>query len=325
MIISKTPLRISFVGGGSDLKDFYQESEGRVISCTIDKYIYIILKKRYDNKIYINYSNREIVEKVVDIKHDLARECLRKTGIRDSIEITSLADIPSEGSGLGSSSTFTVGLLHALYTYQGIIPSKEKLAHEACEIEINRLGSPIGKQDQYAAAFGNVNKITFKNDETVKVENLCLCDEQIRKFGSNILLFYTGKTRKADTILSEQKKNTIKKSEIIKKMVDLVDPFAENLKSKNYDQLGELLNKNWEYKKQLASKISNGKIDEMYDLAIDAGAIGGKISGAGGGGFMMIYVPRDRQDNVREQMQNYRELPFMIDHYGSRIIFDQRS
>ena len=324
MIISKTPLRISFVGGGSDLKDYYQYSEGRVISATIDKYIYVILKERFDNKIYINYSKKEIVDSIDKIEHDLVREALRKTGIKDSIEITTLADIPSEGSGLGSSSTVTVGLLHAFYAYKGEIVTKERLAKEACEIEINILGSPIGKQDQYATSFGNVNKITFKNDETVKVENLCLCDEQIRKFGSNILLFYTGKTRKADIVLSEQKKNTIKKSEIIKKMVDLVDPFAQHLKAKNYDELGKLLNKNWEYKKQLASKISNSHINDMYDIAMRAGAIGGKISGAGGGGFMMLYVPRDKQDNVREEMKDYRELPFMIDKHGSRIIFDYR-
>ena len=325
MIISKTPLRISFVGGGSDLKDYYKQSDGKVLSATIDKFIYVILKKRFDNKIYINYSKKEIIDNTSKIEHDLVREAMKITGVNDSIEITTLADIPSEGSGLGSSSTVTVGLLHALYAYKNEIVTKEKLAKEACKIEIDILKKPIGKQDQYAAAFGNVNIITFNNNGSVKVDNLNLCDEQIRRFGSNILLFYTDKTRKADTILAEQKKNTINKSEIIKKMVDLVDPFAENLKSKNYDKLGELLHTNWEYKKQLASKISNGDLNNMYDTAIKAGAIGGKISGAGGGGFMMLYVPRHKQDNVRERLKNYRELPFMIDKYGSRIIFDHRS
>ena len=210
MIISKTPLRISFVGGGSDLKDFDHNSNGKVISCTIDKYIFVILKKRFDKRIYVNYSRKEIVDRIDQIEHDLVREAMKLTGVTDSIEITTLADIPSEGSGLGSSSTVTVGLLHALYAYRNQIVTKDRLAYEACKIEIDILNKPIGRQDQYASAFGNVNKITFKNDETVKVENLCLCDEQIRKFGSNILLFYTGKTRKADTILSEQKKNTIK-------------------------------------------------------------------------------------------------------------------
>ena len=325
MIISKTPLRISFVGGGSDLKEFYQHRQGKVISASIDKYIYVIVKKRFDNKIVLNYTHREIVDSADEINHELIREAMKITGIDEGIEISTLADIPSEGSGLGSSSTVTVGLLQALYAYQNQIVTKEQLAQEACKIEIDVLDKPIGKQDQYAAAFGNVNIITFNNNGSVKVENLDLCEEQIRRFGSNILLFYTDKTRKADTILAEQKKNTINKSEIIKKMVDLVDPFAENLKSKNYDKLGELLNTNWEYKKQLASKISNGDLNNMYDTAIKAGAIGGKISGAGGGGFMMLYVPRHKQDNVRDKMKNYRELPFMIDKYGSRIIFDHRS
>ena len=325
MIISKTPLRISFVGGGSDLKEFYQHRQGKVISASIDKYIYVIVKKRFDNKIVLNYTHREIVDSADEINHELIREAMKITGIDEGIEISTLADIPSEGSGLGSSSTVTVGLLQALYAYQNQIVTKEQLAQEACKIEIDVLDKPIGKQDQYAAAFGNVNIITFNNNGSVKVDNLNLCDEQIRRFGSNILLFYTDKTRKADTILAEQKKNTINKSEIIKKMVDLVDPFAENLKSKNYDKLGELLHTNWEYKKQLASKISNGDLNNMYDTAIKAGAIGGKISGAGGGGFMMLYVPRHKQDNVRDKMKNYRELPFMIDKYGSRIIFDHRS
>lgn len=325
MIITKTPLRISFVGGGSDLKDFYYKIDGKVISATIDKYVYVIVKERFDNKIIIDYTKREVVDSIDEIKHELVREAMRKTGVKNGIEIITPADIPSEGSGLGSSSTVTVGLLHALYAYKNQIVTKERLAKEACEIEIDILKKPIGKQDQYAAAFGNVNTITFKKNESVKVENLNLCDEQIRKFGSNILLFYTDKTRRADTILSEQKRNTIDKSEIIKKMVDLVDPFAENLKSKKYDKLGELLNKNWEYKKKLASKISNGDIDDMYQTALDAGALGGKISGAGGGGFMLLYVPRHKQDNVREAMKDYRELPFMIDKYGSRIIFDHRS
>ncbi len=324
MIISKTPLRISFVGGGSDLKEFYQFSDGKVISCTIDKCIFVILKRRFDRKIYVNYSKKEIVDRVDQIEHGLVREAMRITGVEGSIEITTLADIPSEGSGLGSSSAVTLGLLQSLYAYKGEIVTKERLAQEACEIEIDILKKPIGKQDQYASAYGGINKITFKKNDSVSVEKVNLSDEQLRKFGSNILLFYTDKTRKSSDILSEQKKNTQEKLEVLKKMVDLVEPFEQNLIKKNYDELGKLLHQNWLYKKTLASKITNSDIDNMYQTALNAGAIGGKISGAGGGGFMMLYVPRDKQDNVREALKDYRELPFMLEKYGSRIIFDHR-
>jgi len=220
MIICKTPLRISFVGGGSDLKDHYQHSEGKVISSAIDKYIYVIIKERFDNKIYINYSQKEIINSVYEIEHDLVRESMRKTGIKDSVEITTLADIPSEGSGLGSSSTVTVGLLHAFYAYKGEIVTKERLSKEACEIEIDILTKPIGKQDQYAAAFGGVNRITFKKDGCVELHKIELSDEKYRKLGSNILLFYTNKTRLSSSILSEQKRNTNNKFSILSKMVD---------------------------------------------------------------------------------------------------------
>jgi len=324
MIISKTPLRISFVGGGSDLKEFYQFSDGKVISCTIDKCIFVILKRRFDRKIYVNYSKKEIVDRVDQIEHGLVREAMRITGVEGSIEITTLADIPSEGSGLGSSSAVTLGLLQSLYAYKGEIVTKERLAQEAYEIEIDILKKPIGKQDQYASAYGGINKITFKKNDSVSVEKVNLSDEQLRKFGSNILLFYTDKTRKSSDILSEQKKNTQEKLEVLKKMVDLVEPFEQNLIKKNYDELGKLLHQNWLYKKTLASKITNGEIDNMYQTALNAGAIGGKVSGAGGGGFMMLYVPRHKQDNVREALKDYRELPFMLDKYGSRIIFDHR-
>lgn len=324
MIISKTPLRISFVGGGSDLKDFYKISDGKVISSAIDKYIYVVLKERFDDKIYINYSKKEIIDSVDEIKHDLVREAMRLTGVKNGIEITTLADIPSEGSGLGSSSTVTVGLLQALYAYKGETVTKEQLAREACEIEIDILKKPIGSQDQYAASYGGINKITFKKDDTVDIEKIDLSEEEYRRLGSNILLFYTNKTRKSSDILTEQKEKIKHKFEILQKMVDLIEPFKQNLINKNYDKLGELLHQNWLYKKTLASKITNSDIDDMYQTALNAGAIGGKISGAGGGGFMMLYVPRHKQDNVREALKDYRELPFMLDKYGSRIIFDHR-
>lgn len=325
MIITKTPLRISFVGGGSDLKDFYQISDGKVISSAIDKYIYVIVKERFDDKVYINYSRKEIVNSVDEVKHDLVREAMRAAGVNKGVEITTLADVPSEGSGLGSSSSVLVGLLHAFYAYKDEIATKEHLAAEACKIEIDILKRPIGKQDQYAAAYGGINKIIFKKNDSVEVKKIDVSDKQYRSFGSNLLLFYTDKTRKSSEILRSQKENTKNKLEVLKKMVDLVDIFEKDLIEENYDQLGVLLHKNWQYKKDLASKITNGDIENMYRTALDAGAVGGKISGAGGGGFLLLYVPKEFQNQLRQALSDYRELPFFLEKYGSQIIFNQRS
>jgi D-glycero-alpha-D-manno-heptose-7-phosphate kinase len=325
MIITKTPLRISFVGGGSDLREFYHFSDGEVISSTIDKYIYVIIKERFDDKIYLNYSRKEIVNSVDEVEHDLVREAMRFAGIDKGVEITTLADIPSEGSGLGSSSSVLVGLLHAFYAYKGEAVTNERLAAESCKIEIDILKRPIGKQDQYAAAYGGINKITFRKNDTVEVQKIKMNDQQYRKFGSNLFLFYTDKTRDASEILSSQKANTKNNLEVLKKMVDLVDIFEEDLIEENYDQLGRLLHKNWQYKKELSIKISNGDIENMYRNALDAGAVGGKISGAGGGGFLLLYVPIESQNKVRQALSGYRELPFFLEKYGSQIIFNQRS
>jgi D-glycero-alpha-D-manno-heptose-7-phosphate kinase len=325
MIITKTPLRISFVGGGSDLREFYHFSDGKVISSTIDKYIYVIIKERFDDKIYLNYSRKEIVNLVDEVEHDLVREAMRFAGIDKGVEITTLADIPSEGSGLGSSSSVLVGLLHAFYAYKGESVTNERLAAESCKIEIDILKRPIGKQDQYAAAYGGINKITFRKNDTVEVQKIKMNDQQYRKFGSNLFLFYTDKTRNASEILSSQKANTKNNLEVLKKMVDLVDIFEEDLIEENYDQLGRLLHKNWQYKKELSIKISNGDIENMYRTALDAGAVGGKISGAGGGGFLLLYVPIESQNKVRQALSGYRELPFFLEKYGSQIIFNQRS
>ena len=325
MIITKTPLRISFVGGGSDLRDFYLFSDGKVISSAIDKYVYVIVKERFDDKVYLNYSRKEIVNSVDEVEHDLVREAMRVAGIANGVEITTLADVPSEGSGLGSSSSVLVGLLHAFYAYKGEAVTNERLAAEACKIEIDILKKPIGKQDQYAAAYGGINKITFKKNDTVEVQKIDINDKQYRTFGSNLLLFYTDKTRKSSEILRSQKANTKNKLEVLKKMVDLVDLFEKDLIEENYDQLGKLLHKNWQYKKELSPKITNGDIENMYRTALDAGAIGGKISGAGGGGFLLLYVPRESQNKVRQALSGYRELPFFLEKYGSQIIFNQRS
>ncbi len=320
MIISKTPLRISFVGGGTDLPSFYKNNQGMVISSAINKYIYVIVKERYDNLIVLNYTSHEIVENIFDIKHDLIRECLIKVGINNGIEITTLADIPSTGSGLGSSSTVTVGLLNALYNYKGINVSAERLAREACQIEIEILNKPIGKQDQYIAAYGGIKKIIFNSDESVIVQDILINAIDRIRLCSNLLLHFTKITRNADVILGQQKANN--KTEFLLKIADLVPKLEESFDINDFDNLGNLLQANWDLKKELADGITVPEIEEMTKIAKLNGALGFKIAGAGGGGFLLSYVQTDKQDKFRKSMEDYNELPFMFDPYGSRIIFN---
>jgi len=327
MIIVKTPLRISFVGGGSDMRDFYSRHDGSVISSAIDKFVYAIIKQRFDDMIYINYSRKECVENLSEIQHDLVREAMKTTGVTKGIEITTLADIPSSGSGLGSSSSITVALLHALYAFQNVLVTAEQLAEEACRIEIDILGKPIGRQDQYAAAFGGTNKFTFKKGEVIERTPVIMNNTTLRRFSSSLLLYFTGITRSADEILSRQKKNLLsdQKIQIMKSMVALVDPFTEAMKNSDIDECGVLLDKNWQLKQQMASGISNDKITAMYEKAKAAGAVAGKVAGAGGGGFLLLIVPREKQNAVFEAMDEHRELPFMTELSGSKVIFDDRS
>jgi len=323
MIISQTPLRISFVGGGTDQKEFWKNEKGAVLSSTIDKYIYVIVKKRFDELIVVNYRLQEVVNCVSEIKHDLVRNCLKKVGITSGIEITTLADIPSEGSGLGSSSTVTVGLLNALYTYCSKQVTAEQLAQEACEIEIDILGKPIGKQDQYIAAYGGLREISFNPNGTVKIESISNHNFPKLVFSSNLLLFYTNITRQSSDILTIQKAEIKNKIDILRQMRDQVPHVRKVLESEdNNDNVGIILNKAWTLKKQLAKTISSPLIDEMYQKAIDAGALGGKISGAGGGGFLLVYVQREKQNDVRQAMSDYMEFPFMFESDGSKIIFN---
>ena len=326
MIIVRTPLRLSFVGGGSDLKAFYEKRDGIVISSAIDKFVYVIVKERFDDKIYINYSKKEIVDYVDEVEHDLIREAMRIAGVEKGIEITTLADIPSEGSGLGSSSSITVGLLHAFHTYQDNLVTAGQLAEEACRIEIDIIGKPIGRQDQYAAAYGGVNQFVFSGDDIVVKTSLALDNGLLRRFASNLLLYFTGITRYADPILSEQKCNFLeqRKLDVMCEMVSLVDPFIKAMEEGDIISCGKLLDQNWRLKKKTASGITNGEIEEMYEKAKKAGALGGKIAGAGGGGFLMLIVPRERQNVVFEAMKGYRELPFMLERSGSKVIFDDR-
>lgn len=327
MIIVKTPLRISFVGGGSDMKNFYTKKNGAVVCTAIDKFVYAIVKERFDDMIYINYSKKECINEVSEIQHDLVREAMKMTGVEKGIEITTLADIPSSGSGLGSSSSITVALLHALYTYQNVLVTAEKLAMDACRIEIDILGKPIGRQDQYAAAYGDVNKFTFCSGNITKREPVQMKGSAKRKFASSLLLYYTGITRSADRILSEQKSNLLdsKKFKIMAKMASLVKPFVTAMENGDIVGCGEFMDKNWILKQEMASGISNTKIQKMYEKAIKAGALAGKIAGAGGGGFLLLIVPRENQNAVFEVLKKYRELPFMIEGSGSKVIFDDRS
>ncbi|MCP4748230.1 MAG: GHMP kinase [Desulfobacteraceae bacterium] len=327
MIIVRTPLRISFVGGGSDLKTFYEHHHGEVVCSAIDKFVYAIVKERFDDMIYINYSKKETIKSVDDIQHDLVREAMRVTGVEKGVEITTLADIPSSGSGLGSSSSITVALLHALHTYQNTLVTAEQLARQACQIEIERLGKPIGRQDQYAAAYGGVNRLVFKaGDETLRMP-VSMSNFEQRKFSSSLLLYFTGITRSADDILSRQHKNLVtgEKRAIMKQMAALVEPFTKAMTMGDISACGRLLDENWRLKQQMAKGISNETIDRMYARAKAAGALAGKISGAGGGGFLLLIAARENQNRIFERMQSFRELPFMIENSGSKVIFDYRS
>lgn len=323
MIISQTPLRISLSGGGTDLANYYDPHEGFVVSTAIDKYIYVIVKERFDDLIYVDYSSKEIITNVNEIKHDLVREAAKLTGITKGFEVMMFADIPSEGSGLGSSSSLTVGLLHAFYQYLGKLVTAEQLALEACKIEIELLKRPIGKQDQYIAAYGGLKTFKFCKDGSVEVNPINIESEPKRKLGSNLLLFFTDTTRKAASILEEQNKNISNKLEFHHKIKELAFDTLEGLNSLDINRVGENLKINWELKKQLASNVSNPDIDKMYNLAMEGGALGAKISGAGGGGFLLVYCERNKQDTLRRSLRKFRELPFLLEKYGSKIIFDQ--
>ncbi len=325
MIVVETPLRISFLGGGTDFEDFYTvNGGGAVLSTGIDKCTYIIVKERFDDMIYVNYSKKEIVATVDSLEHELVREAMRMTGVDRSVEITTLADVPSEGTGLGSSSSITVGLLQALYAYQGKSVTAEDLARQACHIEIDILGKPIGKQDQYISAYGNMRFITFRNNE-VKVERVEITEETKRKFNENLLLFYTGITRQANQILTEQKTNIRERIPVLQEMVQLAFKAKEALLGEAFNEFGELLHQGWNLKKQLSSKVTSNEIDDMYQTARKAGAIGGKIAGAGGGGFFLLYCPVARRNDVRASLRGLREFPFHFYHDGSKVIFNYRN
>ncbi len=323
MIITQTPLRIGLLGGGTDLPDYYREHGGRVLNCAIDKYIYVIVKQRFDDEIYVNYSKKEIVSRVEDLEHELVREAMWMTGVTSGVEITTLADIPSAGgSGLGSSSAVTVGLLHALFAYRGRQVTAEELADRACTIEIDRCGKPIGKQDQYIAAYGGIRDIRFGPGDQVVAEELDLQPTERRDLQRHIMLFYTGVTRSANSILAEQTSNVRASRDQFDVLRDLAGLAADRLRSGDVEAVGEAMRKGWEAKRQLATGISNAQVDDAIDRALGAGATGAKLTGAGGGGFLLVMCPMERQRAVRESLGDMRELPVKLDRLGSRIVLN---
>ncbi len=324
MIIVQSPLRISFFGGGTDFPDFFMNEGGCVLSSTIDKCIFVTIKQRFDSKLRIGYTETEMVDKVDQIKHELIREALRLTGIQLGVEITTMGDIPSAGSGLGSSSAVTVGSLHAMYAYLGEMVTAEQLAKEACKIELDILKKPIGIQDQYAIAYGGLRFFEFCPDGTVLNRKIRLGDDLCRKLDESFLLFYTGINRQSDSILGEQKANIGDSLPVLREIKALAHEAREQLERGNLDSFGEMLDYSWGLKKRLASKISNGPIDEMYAAARKAGALGGKITGAGGGGFLLLYCPPVKQDAVRGALKGLQELPFRLEQDGTKIIFNYR-
>jgi D-glycero-alpha-D-manno-heptose-7-phosphate kinase len=324
VIVVQTPLRVSFLGGGTDFRDFYQHEDGCVLSSAIDKYIYVIIKRRFDTKIRLGYTRTEWVDSVDELQHELMREALRLTGIQRQVEIATMGDIPSEGSGLGSSSTVTVGCLHAMYAYLGQLVDAETLARQACQIEIDTLGKPIGKQDQYIAAYGGLRFITFRRDGTTQVEPLNLPDDQRRALDERLMLFYTGVTRQASTILQDQVAHMQDRLESLRGLKALALEARRLLEQGQLDALGMAMDRGWQLKQQLSSGISNSSIDEVYAAARQAGALGGKIAGAGGGGFLFLYCPPKYQDSVRYALRGLRELPFRLERDGSKVIFNAR-
>lgn len=329
MIIVRAPLRISFVGGGTDLPNFYRVSPGRVISATIDKYVYVVINPATLLKgVSVRYSIVENVKHAKELKNDRIRESMLSLNIESGMEIGTFSHLPV-GTGLGGSSAFTVSLIKGLSTWVGKRLDKKDIAEEACKIEINVLKEPIGKQDQYATAVGGFNIFQFNPDESVDVESILLDYKKRIDLEKHILMFFTGITRQASSVLSEQKSNISNKFETLKSMTELVDVFKKNLLKGDFETLGKLLHKNWLMKKKLASKISNQVIDKLYDSGIKTGAWGGKILGAGGGGCILFLTPLNKKEKIRKtvlkqakklKLEDFKEIPIKFVQSGVEII-----
>lgn len=323
MIVSRTPLRVSFVGGGTDLPEFYDERGGAVVSTSIDKWIHVVVSRRFEGDIRVSYSRTEIVPTAAELEHELVREGLRVTGMPRGVDIATLADLPS-GTGLGSSSTVMVGLLAALYAYQGVYRSPLELAEEASEIEIDALGKPIGRQDQYAAAVGGFNLIEFlPRGGGVRVEPIISPPGTLEVVHRSLLLFYTGRQRTAESVLEAQKSaiaadqgQTVSAME---SMRDLAYELRERLSAGDAEAMGPMLHRNWELKRSLTAGITNQRIDDWYARALEAGATGGKLLGAGSSGFLLVVASDATQRKVRAALHDLREVPFQFSARGTHI------
>jgi D-glycero-alpha-D-manno-heptose-7-phosphate kinase len=323
MIISQTPYRVSFAGGGTDLPEYYKRESGAVLSATIDQHIYVTLHRRFESTIRVSYSRTEVAQTVDEVQHELVREAMRVLEIDEPLEITTIGDVPS-GTGMGSSSSLTVGLLTALSGYQYRVISPNTLAEQACRIEIDILGKPIGRQDQYAAAFGGLNYFRFNPDHTVDVEPVPCRAETLAELERRALLVYTGQTRDANLILKQQSNAIENQLNVLHKMRALAGELRNALVGDgDLDQFAVLLHEGWELKRSLGCGISNDRINEWYAVARRAGAVGGKLLGAGGGGFLLLIAPPWRHRAIREALGRPQELPFKIARHGSRNIFIQ--
>ena len=330
MIITRTPFRISFAGGGTDLREFYSQESGRVISTSIDKYIYVVIKRQLgivEHKYRINWSQVEFKDKIEDIEHPIVKEALKFFKVDFPIEITTFSDIPGQ-TGLGSSSSFAVGLVNALHALRGEMVTKHTLASEAAHIEVDVLGRAMGKQDHFAAAYGNLNVFTFNPDESVTVEPVLYRPEIKKAIESNLLLFYLKTKRDASNILKIQQKETQNKLNSLRELKDLVVPLRDIISNSSGNELnkfGELLDKGWKIKRELTDKISSDEIDNYYQKAKDSGAIGGKLLGAGGGGFLLLYVETKHHQSVIDALSELFCLPIGFDEGGTRITYYDQS
>jgi len=325
MIISRTPFRVSLVGGGSDLRQYYHARPGSVVAMAINRYMYVTVNKRFDSSIRVSYTKTEIVRRVDELQHDLIREAMKMVGITGGVEVTTIADLPA-GIGLASSSTVTVGVLNALHAFMGRHVSAEELARQACDIEIEILGKPIGKQDQYIAAYGGFQHIRFNPDETVEV-NPIICSKAVsQSMMSRLLLFYTGMQRSASSVLRHAKRRMSTNGHVkvaMDQLVWLAEELRCQLLHNDTVELGEILDRGWELKKRMASSVTNGSLDKYYTKARVAGAEGGKILGAGAGGCLLVCVPERLQSRVRRAMLHtgLTEIPFAMEPEGTKIIY----
>ncbi len=323
MVISKTPLRMSFVGGGTDLPAFSEKHGGAVLSTAIDKWIRVGVAPRFEGDVRVSYSQTEIVARAADLRHELIREAMRRAGLSRGVEVITLADLPSKGTGLGSSSSVTVGTLMALYGHEGIQKSPQELAMEACRIEIDVLGKPIGRQDQYAAALGGMNLIEFKPDGSVVAEPVVAKREVLASFHRSLMLLYTGRARQGnDEVLAEQGRAAAggDNTEAMMEMRDLAFEMRDLLGGGDIEAIGGLLHRNWELKRSSAPGSSTEAIDDLYERAREAGAWGGKLLGAGGGGFFLLSAPLDAHQAIRAALAEFREIPFRFASRGTHLL-----